>query len=155
MSEFNPSQDDRPMRPLGRSDFAVGVLSVTAVVLFVSLLLVQSTPRAALGNGMASYGGNYAMGVGTLSIGDEDVLYVIDNAKQKMIAYRYDTGRNQIVVMQGVDLGSLRGNRAAPATNPNSGNPGTTPNTNSKTHKPPAPKSKTPTQGQQPSQPTP
>ncbi|MBI1826999.1 MAG: hypothetical protein HY287_01605 [Planctomycetes bacterium] len=140
--------------PIARSEFAIGVLSVTAVVLFVSLLLVQSTPRSALGNGMASYGGSYAMGVGTLSIADEDALYIIDNATQKMIAYRFDPARNQINVMQGVDLGALRGVRgAAPAAT----NPANSPNSTSKPHRPPAPKPKSPppTPDQPPAQPTP
>jgi hypothetical protein len=132
MSEVNQSSNEHGCpspwagNGIARSEFAIGVLSVTAVVLFVSLLLVQSTPRTALGNGI----------------------------------YRYDSARNQINVMQGIDLGAFRGTHGATpaATNPNANNPSNAPNSASKQHKPPTTKPKSPPPpppDQQPTQPTP
>jgi len=89
-------------------NFAIGVLSTTASVLFVGLLLLQSQSQAVHAEGMTTTGGNYVLTVGRLNQGDEELLYLIDSGSNKLIAYRFDAVRRQIEVVQGIDLGELR-----------------------------------------------
>jgi len=51
--------------------------------------------------------GDYMMTVGAITRVDEDMLYVIDNSEQKLIAYRFTTAKG-IEVAQGIDLAEIR-----------------------------------------------
>ncbi len=85
-------------------NFAIGVLSTTACVLFVGLVLLQAMPRQSEAAGVTESSGNYTITVGVASIDDEEIVYVINNREQKMIAYRFDANRKTIVLATGVDL---------------------------------------------------
>ena len=89
-------------------NLAIGVLSTTASVLFVGLILLQSQSQSVQAEGMTTSGGNYILTVGRLNNGDEEVLYLIDSGSDKLIAYRFDAVRRQIEVVQGIDLGEVR-----------------------------------------------
>ena len=93
---------------IDRNDLAIGVLSVTAVVLFVSLILVQATTTPALAGGMTAQGGGFVMTVGALTIGDEEIVYLVDTSSNKMVTYRFDPASRQIAVLQGVDLATIQ-----------------------------------------------
>lgn len=99
-------------------DFAIGVLSTTAVVLLVGIVVVQSAPQSVRADGMTVAGGDYVITVGARTQTDEDYVYVIDVPAEKMIAYRFDTGKHQIEIVQGLDLSLLRQApaKAEPAT---------------------------------------
>lgn len=120
------NSSNNPMRGLDRGDFLIGVLSITAAIFFVSLLLVQWMPAPALGSGMTTYGGGFVMTVGALTVGDEEIVYLIDTSSQKMATYRFDTAKNQIVILQGVDLTTLQPATTTPRSStqpPRSGQP--------------------------------
>ena len=102
-------------------NFAIGVLSTTAVMLLVGLIVIQSRPAPALADGMTLVAGDYILTVGSLNQVDEDFLYVIDNSESKMIAYRFNGFRDKIEIVQGIDLEEVR--RAA-ETKPAASNPG-------------------------------
>ena len=89
-------------------NFAIGVLSTTASILFVGLLLLQNQSQTASAAGMTTSGGNYILTVGRLNQTDEELLYLIDSGSDKLIAYRFDATRRSIEVFQGVDLGEIR-----------------------------------------------
>ena len=89
-------------------NFAIGMLSTTAVILLVGIVIVQSAPPSVRADGMTVAGGDYVVTVGARTQTDEDYVYVIDVPAEKMIAYRFDTGRQQIEIVQGLDLSVLR-----------------------------------------------
>lgn len=93
---------------MDQRNFAIGILSTTAVILLVGVLLVQSRPRPALASGVTTSGGNYVMTVGSVSIDDEELLYLIDAPKQKLVIYRFDAGKKEIEVVQGISLEEMR-----------------------------------------------
>ena len=53
-------------------NFAIGVLSTTAVVLFVGLILIHTRPQPAYGNAMNAQGGDYVLITGQLQRNEEE-----------------------------------------------------------------------------------
>ena len=95
-------------------NFAIGVLSTTAVVLLVGVLLIHSQSSAAFASGMTTEGGKYVMTVGAIEPA-EDLVFVINATAQKMIIYRFDVGRSRIVRVERVDLKKMVDKSAASA----------------------------------------
>jgi len=89
-------------------NFAIGILSTTAVMLFVGLAVISTRPEPALAVGMANSGGNYEMTVGSIDTDVEEVVYVIDAPKQRLIAYKFNPTSGTIEILQGFDLTKLR-----------------------------------------------
>ena len=89
-------------------NFAIGVLSTTAVILLVGLVVIHTRPQAAAASGMTLVAGEYVLTVGGLNQVDEDYLYVLDNSESKLIAYRFDGFRRKIEVVEGIDLEEVR-----------------------------------------------
>lgn len=75
--------------------FAIGILSVTACVLFVGFLMISSTPEPAYGIGQLDRGGDYIMLTQQLSESVEGIL-VVDAAAKAGILYSYDYNRKSI-----------------------------------------------------------
>ncbi|MCP4248761.1 MAG: hypothetical protein GY778_17090, partial [bacterium] len=75
-------------------NLAIGVLSTTAVILLVGLILLHSRPEPAYGFGMNAQGGDYLLTTGQMQPSQE-LLYVIDAALEKMLVYRFDMNRKQ------------------------------------------------------------
>ena len=94
-------------------NYAIGILSTTAVILLVGLVIINTRPLPAVAAGMTTTSGDYVLTVGTATIGNEEVLYVVDAPQQRMIAYRFDGARRQVQVVDGVDLKELRDAAAA------------------------------------------
>lgn len=88
--------------------FGIGVLSVTACVLFVGLMLVPSRPpvQPAYGIGMNDRGGDYIMLTQQLSETREGVV-LIDAATKKMIVYAFDLSRRSLEIADWVPLDQL------------------------------------------------
>ncbi len=93
---------------MNSKDVTIGVLSTTAVILLVGVMIIHSRPESALASGMTASGGNYVLSVGSVSINDEELLFVIDRVADKMIVYRFDAGRRQLQINQRVNLAELR-----------------------------------------------
>lgn len=96
-------------------NFAIGILSTTAVILLVGLLLLNGDPAPAWGSGMTTDAGDYVLSVGRYESEDEELVYVIDTPSEKLIAYRFNGGRQRIEVVQGIDLSELRQKDSPPA----------------------------------------
>ena len=105
---------------MDNKNFTIGILSTTAVILLVGLLLVQTRPEPAYGFGMNAQGGDYVLITGQLQR-NEEILYVIDAASQKMIAYRFDINSNTIQVGDAENLAKLKGGDDAAAGSPRTG----------------------------------
>ena len=88
--------------------FAIGTLSVTAVILLTALVIMAQlpAPQPALGSGQVMAGGDYIILSGQLQR-NTDLLYVIDVAVSRMNAYGYDRNQNRLGVVQSVDLKKL------------------------------------------------
>ncbi len=93
---------------MDNKNFTIGVLSTTAVILFVGLVVINTRPAPALADGMTIRGGDYEITVGALDQTDEELVYVIDSTQQRMIAYRFDTNTERIEIVGGVDLATIR-----------------------------------------------
>ena len=89
-------------------NFAIGLLSTTAVILLVGVLIIQSRPAPALASGMTASAGRYVITVGTRTIGDEEFVFVIDTSSEKMIIYRFNSAKLQIELIQGISLKEMR-----------------------------------------------
>lgn len=92
-------------------NFAIGVLSTTAVVLLVGVLIIHSQSSSALASGMTTEGGKYVMTVGSIEPAEE-LVFVINATAQKMIAYRFDVGQSRIMRGERVNLKRMVDNAA-------------------------------------------
>lgn len=88
-------------------NLAIGILSTTAVILLVGLLIIQSRPEPAYGFGMNAQGGDYLVTTGQLDSAQE-LLYVIDARSGQLLAYRFDMSRQQISIVSRGDLSKLQ-----------------------------------------------
>jgi len=97
-------------------NIAIGVLSTTATILLVGVVLLYSRPDEVRAGGMTTSGGRYVVTVGSLTQNDEDLVYVLDTSADKMVVYRFDGNRHQIEIVQGIDLAELQ--RSTPPRDP-------------------------------------
>jgi hypothetical protein len=101
---------------MNSKDLAIGILSTTAAILLVGLLVVHALPGPAYASGMGASGGDYVLTVGMDVTADQELLYLVDAPQEKMIVYRFDGGRGTIEIYQGIDLKPLRDAAAAQST---------------------------------------
>ena len=90
-------------------NFTIGILSTTAVILFVGLTIIHTRPEPAYAAGMTTTNGDYVLTVGIITINDRELVYVIDAPAEKLIAYGFDAGKRQIDVVEGISLADMRG----------------------------------------------
>ena len=93
-------------------NFTIGVLSTTAVVLLVGLILVNQQPTA-YASGMGDRGGDYIVLTGAMW-DQEELLYVLNTAENKMMVYRYDMNTQQITARGPANLSRMFGEQRAP-----------------------------------------
>jgi hypothetical protein len=91
-----------------QQSLAIGVLSVTATVLFVGLMLAPSAPIA-LGIGQNDRSGDYVMLTQQLSSSQESVI-VIDGASKRMCVYAFDNSNKRLgLIERNIPLDRLPG----------------------------------------------
>jgi hypothetical protein len=105
--------EDSPMNNLPATidskTFAIGVLSITACVLFVGLLMVAGQPVPAYGIGETDRGGDYIMVTQQLSNSQEGVL-IVDAASRQMTLYALNGSNKQLQVLHSnISLDELPG----------------------------------------------
>lgn len=87
--------------------FAIGVLSITACILFVGLLMVSMQP--AYGTGQLDRGGDYIMLTQQLSNSQEGVV-IIDAASRQMTLYALNNSNKRLqIIHPNIDLNQLPG----------------------------------------------
>lgn len=86
----------------------IGVLSTTAVILLVGLLVIHTRPAPAFASGMTTTSGDFVMTVGSDASGDQELVYLLDVPVGRLIAYRFNAGRQSIEIIQGIDLNAIR-----------------------------------------------
>ena len=87
-------------------NFAIGLLSTTAVILFVGLLVIQTRPEPVYASSMNAQGGDYLLTTGQLS-DTEELLYLIDARNQVLVIYRFDLNQKRVTITQRKDLSKL------------------------------------------------
>lgn len=88
-------------------NFIIGILSVTATILFVGLVLVSTlTSSPALAFGQNDRGGDYVVATGQLDRAVE-LLYVLDAAVPSLAIYRFDPNRGGLILDDAQNLGRL------------------------------------------------
>lgn len=88
---------------MDRNTFTIGVLSITAVILLVGILVIGSMPAPAVAVGMNDRGGDYLVVTSYVNTGTE-LVFVIDAATARMVAYTFDINARLIDMWDGVDL---------------------------------------------------
>ena len=87
--------------------FAIGILSVTACILFVGFLMLSMTPAPALATGQNDRGGDYIMLTQQISQSREGII-VIDAASKRLVIYEFDINRKSITAKAPLRLDRLR-----------------------------------------------
>lgn len=94
---------------------AIGVLSITACILFVGILMVTMMPASAYAIGQSDRAGDYIMLTQQLSSSQEGVI-VIDAASRQMTLYALNISNKQFqVLQQNIPLTQLPGAEGEPA----------------------------------------
>ncbi len=89
------------------SHLAVGVLSITAVILLSALLILQAAPNQAMAIGQNGSGGDLV--VTTSQLDDTaELIYVLDANLQRLNIYGYNVEVAQIELIQQIDLAPLQ-----------------------------------------------
>jgi len=93
---------------MNTKDLAIGILSVTAVILFSALIIVQNVaPPAALAYGETSSSGDFI--VTTAQLDDTaELVFILEAAQQKMNVYGFNVPAGQIELVQQIDLAPLQ-----------------------------------------------
>lgn len=92
-------------------NLAIGVLTVTAVVLFVGTVLsTAGSNNEAMAFGQLDRGGDYILLTGQFTENHE-VLYVTDAAARRLNVYSYVASTRQFVLWDSVDLSRMPGSR--------------------------------------------
>lgn len=93
-----------PAMPLDARLFAIGVLSITAGVLFVGFMLVTQQPAYAIG--MNDRSGDYILATQQLSTTSEGVV-VVDAAAKRLIVYEFDYNNKVLNIVRQIPLDQL------------------------------------------------
>jgi len=88
-------------------NLAIGVLSTTAVILLVGVLIIGTRTDPALASGMSATGGTYSVIVGKLNT-TEEIVYVIDASTETLVSFTFDSARKSIQPIQRLSLKELR-----------------------------------------------
>lgn len=110
----------QPTPTIDPKTFAIGVLSITACILFVGFLLISSTPTPAYAIGQSDRGGDYIMLTQQLTSSNEGLI-IIDAASQRLHLYAFDFNRKALVLLDRKPLDRLRGVRQPEGEAPRGG----------------------------------
>lgn len=96
-------------------DFAIGILSVTAVILLVGLLVINvGRPEAAYGYGQNASGGDYLVTTSQFD-GLTELLYVLDAGVEQMNVYAYNVALGRVELVRSLDVRWRGGGERKPA----------------------------------------
>ena len=104
---------NRPASTLDGKLFAIGVLSITACILFVGFLMVTLNPRPALAHGQLDRGGDFIMLTQQISSSVEGVV-LIDSAANRLLLYAFDFNNKRLEILDGLDLAKMQAREQRP-----------------------------------------
>ena len=88
---------------MNSKNMTIAVLTVTAVALFCTLVLMHSSTGSVAWADTVDRGGDYVLVTGGFSNTDE-ALYVIDGLNDRLNVYQYDKNRNRIQLFDQANL---------------------------------------------------
>jgi hypothetical protein len=88
---------------MNSKNLTIGVLSITAVILFVGMIIVNVSPQPAVAGNVSSYGGDFTITVGRVTR-DTEILYVLDNTTQRLLAYGINRKTGAVSILDKADL---------------------------------------------------
>lgn len=92
-------------------NLTIGVLTITAAVLLVGVLLTTSgSQNQAMAFGQIDRGGDYIMVTGQFTQNHE-LIYITDAAAQRLNVYSYSPTRRHIIIWESLDLTRLAGKK--------------------------------------------
>lgn len=97
------NESQTPNTGLSGKDFAIGLLSTTATILLVGVLMLNSQVEQVSAGPMTETAGEYVLTVATKTQNDEEVLFLVNVPKDKLIAYRFDVAKSSIETLSGID----------------------------------------------------
>lgn len=103
MNRFHDVETGPSSASLTRDGFAIGILSVTAVILFVGLVVVISLPQPAAAIGQTDRGGDYLM-VTSQFTNNWEVAMITDGAVGRMGAYFYNINTRSVELVDMVEF---------------------------------------------------
>ncbi|HOA74558.1 MAG TPA: hypothetical protein PL151_09725 [Phycisphaerae bacterium] len=93
---------------MNSKDMAIGVLSVTAVVLFSALVIVQTlAPQSAMAFAQTSSSGDFLITTSQLD-DTAELVVIVEAAAQRMNVYGFNVPVGQIELIQQIDLAPLQ-----------------------------------------------
>lgn len=127
MNPHDPAPTLQQRRTVGVDGrhFAIGVLTMTAVILLVGNILVSQESSRAYGSGMTSSGGDYILTTGRVQSvpaqNPEELLYVIDTSASRLVAYAFDAQSHKLKPTSHFDLKDMakQGEKKPPDTTTN------------------------------------
>jgi hypothetical protein len=109
---------NRPATTLDTRTFAIGVLSITACILFVGLLMLTMQPPPAYGIGQTDRAGDYMMVTQQLTNSQEGVI-IVDAASRQMTLYALNGSNKQLQVLHAnIPLDAMSRPPGVPARQP-------------------------------------
>lgn len=89
---------------MNQQNFAIGILSVTATILLVGILLMGTlAPQEAQGYAQIDRGGDYVMLTSQWRLSDE-VLWILDGRSQMLGLYYFNPDRARLELVRAVPL---------------------------------------------------
>ena len=98
MHQNNHSLDNRSL--------TIGVLSITACILFVGLMFIMMQPKPVYGIGQIDRAGDYIMLTQQIS-NSQEMCVIIDAASRQMALYGYNAPNRQIQMLQNINLSDM------------------------------------------------
>lgn len=89
---------------MNAKDLAIGVLSITATILLVGLVIVHATAPPARASSTSVYAGDFTVTAGRVTR-DSELLYVVDNFSRRFLAYTVDRRSGRITIADKAELG--------------------------------------------------
>jgi len=86
-----------------KTNSAIGVLSITATVLLVGVVLTLGGQGKAVAEGEIDRGGDYILVTGQFN-GASELVYVTDAAAQRMNVYSWEQTNRQFTLWDSIDL---------------------------------------------------
>ena len=102
MTSQHPAPD-HGSQPMNRDSLAIGVLSITATIMLVGILVVVSLPTPAMGLGQLDRGGDYLM-LTYQFLANWELVMITDGAVGRMSAYFYNLNNQTILLWDSVEL---------------------------------------------------
>lgn len=106
---MNPNPPSNPVGLISRDSepLAIGVLSITAVILLVGILVVTTVNDRALAVGQTDRGGDYIV-LGVQFNNGTETVAITDAAAQKVNIYGFDLSSKRIAIWTSQDLKRLQ-----------------------------------------------